>query len=597
MLLLTILACSIGLTLKAQSVTNENSSGAKNADPKHKILFDDGLPNPKADFTYTATYTNVIFMDQSSNELYIITWLWDFGDGSPTGTTPNPEHTYTAPGVYQVKLTVRSADYTSTIIKPVRVTDLSNQAPVTAGDIGETNKNSAVNIPAAANDNTTDGPDIKYSIVSQAKHGSAAINPSNGTVSYNPGTDYTGNDTISYRLCDGAAPELCSTSQIIITVHNIVYINQPPLAGDDEAETDMNTAALLEASGNDDMTDGPQAQYSIVNDPRHGNAVMNIASGTIMYTPDSSFYGHDTLSYQICDGANPELCDTARVVIAVKKVNQAPIANDDMVFMESSEPVKIYAAVNDYGTDGPYAVYELIMQPENGSAVIDAANGEVTYTPEPAFYGQDTLMYKLCDGGSPELCDEAFVFIEIQAANQAPRAENDLFTAICDQAEELYVLANDFDIDGNLDPASIISFGTSNGTVTANPEGTLTYTAVAGFTGMDSLTYRVFDNMGAMSNEATVHISVDCATGIADADSERFSIVPNPASDELSVHMPDNIKSGKINIFSLQGDECYHSDEYVSGIKIDMQELPSGVYLVKIETEKGIVVKKCTVIR
>jgi gliding motility-associated-like protein len=37
------------------------------------------------------------------------TWLWDFGDGSPTSTTRNPSHTYTTLGNYSVTLTITLA--------------------------------------------------------------------------------------------------------------------------------------------------------------------------------------------------------------------------------------------------------------------------------------------------------------------------------------------------------------------------------------------------------------------------------------------------------------------------------------------------------
>src|SRR5262249_44277698 len=35
-----------------------------------------------------------------------ITFLWDFGDGSPPSTSPNPLHTYTVPGPHTAQLTV-----------------------------------------------------------------------------------------------------------------------------------------------------------------------------------------------------------------------------------------------------------------------------------------------------------------------------------------------------------------------------------------------------------------------------------------------------------------------------------------------------------
>ncbi|MCX6252423.1 MAG: PKD domain-containing protein [Bacteroidetes bacterium] len=42
----------------------------------------------------------------TANAANIITYTWDFGDGQPTGSQPNPTHTYLNPGLYTVKLTI-----------------------------------------------------------------------------------------------------------------------------------------------------------------------------------------------------------------------------------------------------------------------------------------------------------------------------------------------------------------------------------------------------------------------------------------------------------------------------------------------------------
>jgi gliding motility-associated-like protein len=54
----------------------------------------------------------VDFSDISTigNPGQITAWTWDFGDGSPTSSTQNPTHCYTAPGSYDVTLTVKTAD-------------------------------------------------------------------------------------------------------------------------------------------------------------------------------------------------------------------------------------------------------------------------------------------------------------------------------------------------------------------------------------------------------------------------------------------------------------------------------------------------------
>ncbi len=67
-------------------------------------------PLPNSNFTYSAPSceTGVInFTDISvANVGSIISWAWDFGDGSPIDNTQNPSHTYAASGTYNVTLIV-----------------------------------------------------------------------------------------------------------------------------------------------------------------------------------------------------------------------------------------------------------------------------------------------------------------------------------------------------------------------------------------------------------------------------------------------------------------------------------------------------------
>lgn len=69
-------------------------------------------PSPVADFiadtskSCEAPFT-VNFTDKSVNA---ISWLWDFGDGSPTSSLPSASHTYTNTGMYTVSLKVNNTD-------------------------------------------------------------------------------------------------------------------------------------------------------------------------------------------------------------------------------------------------------------------------------------------------------------------------------------------------------------------------------------------------------------------------------------------------------------------------------------------------------
>ena len=53
--------------------------------------------------------------DESTSSAAIISWTWDFGDGN-TSNQPNPSHTYTSVGRYEVSLTILDAEGCQAVI-------------------------------------------------------------------------------------------------------------------------------------------------------------------------------------------------------------------------------------------------------------------------------------------------------------------------------------------------------------------------------------------------------------------------------------------------------------------------------------------------
>ncbi|MDG6027332.1 MAG: hypothetical protein E3K40_11615 [Candidatus Brocadia sp.] len=90
-----------------------------------------------------------------------------------------------------------------------------------------------------------------------------------------------------------------------------------------------------------------------------------------------------------------------------------------------------------------------------------------------------------------------------------PFANNDLAVTDQDTAVVINVIANDSDSDGTIDPSTVtVTSNPNNGIALANVGGTVTYTPNTGFTGTDTFKYTVKDNAGAVSNEATVTVTV-----------------------------------------------------------------------------------------
>ena len=85
------------------------------------------VANFTADNTTGSDSLTVKFTDTSAN--YPTSWLWDFGDGT-TSTEQNPTHTYSAPGVYTVKLTASNLAGNDTMTKTSYITVLKSNVYV-----------------------------------------------------------------------------------------------------------------------------------------------------------------------------------------------------------------------------------------------------------------------------------------------------------------------------------------------------------------------------------------------------------------------------------------------------------------------------------
>lgn len=79
---------------------------------------------PTANFSSFATNLTVSFTDLSTDDGTLVSWSWDFGDGS-SSTVRNPSHAYISDGTYTVTLTVSDDG---------GLTDYNNQAITVSND-------------------------------------------------------------------------------------------------------------------------------------------------------------------------------------------------------------------------------------------------------------------------------------------------------------------------------------------------------------------------------------------------------------------------------------------------------------------------------
>ncbi|HSN55445.1 MAG TPA: Ig-like domain-containing protein, partial [Candidatus Sulfomarinibacteraceae bacterium] len=124
--------------------------------------------------------------------------------------------------------------------------------------------------------------------------------------------------------------------------------------------------------------------------------------------------------------------------------------------------------------------------------------------------GTYTVELTVSDG---ELTDSDVAYVNVtQAVHQPPIAGNDYFQVIWKTSNNvLYVLANDSDPDGTIDPTSI-TIGTApmaGASAVPQADGTILYSPKTGFKGTDFFTYWVCDSeVPAACSEAEVLVNV-----------------------------------------------------------------------------------------
>ena len=407
------------------------------------------------------------------------------------------------------------------------VTVAITPAPVANPDNTTATAGILKNIPILANDKNPDGtivvdltkvtsPTVPTSGAGAPTKGTVIVN-ADGTINYTPNAGTSGNDTFIYTICDKMNNSVCDTA--LVTVAITVILNKPPIAINDIAVTPQDKSVSGNVLTNDsDPDNNPLTVITTpITPPSKGTAVLN-TNGSYTYTPNLGQTGEDKFCYAITDGS---LRDTACVTINIIPNpifgNDKPIANDDATQTPLNTPVTINVKANDIDPDGNASLgipSPLSGMTSKGGVMMNNNDGTFTYTPPTGFIGKDSVKYKICDNGSPSLCDSAWVMIRVMptpaAGNQPPVAIDDAALTTPGSPVVIVVKANDSDPGGGTLGLPVTVTPPINGTVTINADGTVTYTPTSStFTGSDVFTYQVCNN-GSPSkcDTATVTIAI-----------------------------------------------------------------------------------------
>ncbi len=381
-----------------------------------------------------------------------------------------------------------------------------NDPPVTVNDYFDTQEDQNLIFDVINNDFDIDNQidSSSVSIFKAPLHGQVNIDETTYFLNYIPETNYNGKDSLIYEISDASG----ATSQGTVFI-TILPVPDSPVPEDDMVSANEETEVIIDVLSNDvDIEDDiDSCSIRILTTPEHGMAIVmsNPDCGKISYLPTDNYLGTDQFIYQISDKAG--LTGQAVVYITINNTPDEPVANDDNYSIPEDSILIMNVLLNDMDADNDIDSAKLSIIEQPGYGTLEIANNRIIYVPASNYYGTDQFKYQMCD--STNLCDSAYVYINITPVNDPPVAVDD-YGSTTNQPVDINVAENDIDVDGNLDLFSILvitppqhgSYQVGNGT------GQVTYTPFdVDYYGSDHFVYRICDTQGACDT-ATVFLEI-----------------------------------------------------------------------------------------
>ncbi|EKN4581772.1 tandem-95 repeat protein, partial [Vibrio parahaemolyticus] len=380
-------------------------------------------------------------------------------------------------------------------------------------------------------------------------NGSVSVNP-DGSVTYTPNDNYHGIDSFTYIVTSGGVSE-STTVNVDVTPEN-----DAPVAKDDTAITDEDTPVTIDVLPNDTDIDGDKLSIQSASVPETQGKV-EIVDGKLVFTPAENFHGDAEITYTITDGA---LTDQATVNVTVNAVNDTPVVESNIADQALAEDFTPYTIdLNTAFSDVDNVDGELTFSVSGNSNIqVAIVNGIATITPTADWNGSETLTFTATDPSGESISQTVNFTVAPVADIVADSAR-----VVEDTPTIIKVLGNDT-FEGDDKVVSLdTNNGPANGTVSVNPDGSVTYTPNDNYHGTDSFTYIV--TSGGVSESTTVSVDV---TPVNDAPVAKDDIATTQEDTAVTIDVLPNdtdIDGDKLSIQSASVPETQGKVEIVDG--------------------------------
>ena len=267
----------------------------------------------------TGTQKTVQFTGSNSSDPdtgAVLSYLWNFGDGTASSTQANPQHTFTtvgsSPHTYQVVLTVTDEDNNSDTASAI--VSLNNSPPdvtLTSPEDGGTYSMAAptiVPVRSSIVDAQHAGNSLSCTILVELVHNNHTheeppIDACSADVQITPvgcdGNTYHWRFTLTVTDPEG----LSGSDSATLSPDCSTVPNDPPHANPDSASVVRSSSVSIDVLGNDYDLDGTlvPASVQIGAQPSAGTVSVNPTTGVITYTNGGGPAASDSFTYTVSD--------------------------------------------------------------------------------------------------------------------------------------------------------------------------------------------------------------------------------------------------------------------------------------------------------
>ncbi|WP_261981531.1 tandem-95 repeat protein, partial [Vibrio parahaemolyticus] len=409
-------------------------------------------------------------------------------------------------------------------VKPV------NDSPVAVDDTVSTQEDTVVTIDVLTNDTDVDGDKLSIESASVPKE-QGTVEVVDGKLVFTPAENFNGDAEITYTVTDG---ELTDEAKVTVTVNPVndaptIKVDAVESITEDAVSTDTVVATL---TVRDTDTSEDQLTVSLENNSNGyfvlvGDEVKLTQAGVDAVNNDELNLKDLTISASVSDGVNPTANDSDSLV--VNRVNDAPTVENAIADQVLSEDFDAYTIdLNEVFKDSDSSLEFSVSG--NSNVLVSIENGIVTISPTADWNGSEILTFKATDPSGESISQTVNFTVAPVADIVADKA-----TVVEDTPTIIKVLGNDtFEGDGKVVSLDTNN-GPANGTVSVNPDGSVTYTPNDNYVGKDTFTYVV--TSGGVSESTAVEVNV---TPVNDAPVAKDDIATTQEDTAVTIDVLPN---------------------------------------------------------